>query len=92
MYRLRDLIVVFLCGGVLFGLGVWMGQSNEPVTVHAQVPYPGDRYEIFHNPFGSNSWYALKHDRQTGETWVLSGAYPERNDWMLLPEDDKREK
>lgn len=88
MYRLRDLIIVFLCGGLLFGLGVWMGQSNEPVTVHAQSAI--DRYQIFHNPY-HEGWYALKHDRQTGETWTLSGDKgAEDDEWFLLPEKDKR--
>ena len=90
MHRLRDLIVVFLCGGLLFGLGVWMGQSNEPVTVHAQAPYPGDRYQIFHNPYGNQSWYALKFDRQTGDVLVFDARRGSEDDeWVIYPEKTK---
>ena len=47
MHRLKDLIIVCLCGGLLFVAGIWVGKSDNPVTVHAQSTYPGDRYQIF---------------------------------------------
>ncbi len=91
MYKLRDLIIVFLCGGLLFGLGVWMGQSNEPVTVHAQAPSPGDRYQVVHNPYAGDSWYALKLDLQTGDTWVFDAEDGGADDkWKRRPEVDER--
>jgi len=91
MYRLRDLMLVFVCGGLLFGLGVWTGQSVDPFSVHAQSQ--ADRYEIYHNPFGAGSFYALKFDRQTGDLWILSANKGAEDDaWLLLPEEDKRKK
>lgn len=89
MYRLKDLILVFLCGGLLFGLGVWVGQSNEPMTVQAQSTYP-DRYLVSHGAYGG-SWFAVKLDRQTGDVWVLDSQGDVTDDeWHLLPENDKR--
>ncbi len=91
MYRVRDLMLALVSGGLLFGSGVWTGQSIDPLAVHAQSQ--ADRYEIYHNPLGTNRWYTLKHDRQTGDTWVLSGKGGADNDeWLLLPEKDKRKK
>ena len=95
MYRLRDLMLLFVCGGLLFGFGVWTGQYTQPDTVQAQSSsdYPNDRYEIYHNPFGQQPWYALKFDRQTGEVWVLSADRGASDDeWLLLPEKDKKKK
>ncbi len=91
MYRVRDLMLALVSGGLLFGSGVWTGQSIDPLAVHAQSQT--DRYEIYHNPFGTQSWYALKHDRQTGDTWVLSvDKEADDDEWLLLPEEDKRNK
>jgi hypothetical protein len=91
MYRLKDLIVVFLCGGLLFGAGVWVGQSNAPVTVHAQAPDPGNRYQVFHNPYAQDSWYALKLDLQTGDTWIFDAEDGGADDkWKLRPVEDER--
>ena len=90
MYRLRDLILVFFCGGLLFGVGVWVERSNNPVTVHAQAPYPGDRYQIFHNPYAGDSWYALKLDLQTGDTWIFDAEDGGADDkWKQRPEVDE---
>ena len=90
MYRLKDLIVVFLCGGLLCGLGVWIGQSNDPVTVHAQASNPGNRYQIFHNSYAGDSWYALKLDLQTGDTWIFDAEDGGADDkWKLRPEEDQ---
>ncbi len=93
MYRLRDLMLLFVCGGLLFGFGVWTGQYTQPETVQAQSSsdYPNGRYGIYHNSFGPQSFYALKIDRQTGEVWVLSANKGAGGDeWVLLPEKDKR--
>ena len=89
MYRLRDIIVAFSCGGLLLGLGVWVGQLDEPVTVHAQSAV--DRYQVFHNPYAGDSWYALKLDTQTGDTWIYDAEDGGADDkWKLRPVVDER--
>jgi hypothetical protein len=90
---LRDLIIVFLCGGLLFGVGVWVGQSNEPVTVHAQSPTPEGYfpYGISSAAYGNGHWYALKLNHQSGEVWVLDSRNGSSDDkWKILPEEKRR--
>ena len=93
MYRLRDLALVFVCGGLLFGLGVWIGQSTDPLIAHAQSTAPTGGYTLFSSPYGSRSWYALKYNHRTGDVWVLDAERGSEDDeWTLLPEVDKTKK
>ncbi len=93
MYKLRDLTLVFVCGGLLFGLGVWIGQSTDPLIAHAQSTSLGGDYLLFSSPYGKSSWYALKYNLKTGDVWVLDAERGSEDDeWLLLPETDKTKK
>ena len=84
MYRLRDLTLVFVCGGLLFGLGVWIGQSTDPLIAHAQSTSPVGDYILFSSPYGEDSWYALKYNQGTGDVWVLDARRGvEDDEWLL---------
>jgi len=93
MYRLKNLTLVFVCGGLLLGLGVWIGQSTDPLIAHAQSTAPAGDYTLFSSPYGSQSWYALKYNLRTGDVWVLDARKGvEDDEWLLLPETDKTKK
>ena len=84
MYRLRNLTLVFVCGGLLFGLGVWIGQSTNPIITHAQSTSSAGDYILFSSPYGEDSWYALKYNRGTGDVWVLDARRGvEDDEWLL---------
>ena len=84
MYRLRNLTLVFVCGGLLFGLGVWIGQSTDPLIAHAQSTSPVGDYILFSSPYGEDSWYALKYNHGTGDVWVLDARKGvEDDEWLL---------
>ena len=82
-----------ILGGIgLFLLGFVAGTGLDAVKAQ-QHASPELAWEIYHAPFGMHSFYAIKHNRVTGETWVLSGEKGAEDDrWLLLPEEDKRSK
>jgi len=75
---------------VVFVLGLLVGSNLGTVRAQGDLQ-PEQAWEINHGPFGQHSFYAIKHNRLTGETWVLSGDKGAQDDsWLLLPEKDKR--
>ena len=76
----------------LFLAGYVIGQ--RPGIVRAQqVTATEGAWEIHDSPFGQQSFYVIKHNRITGQTYVLSGARGAAHDkWLLLPEEDKNKK
>ena len=89
MSKIKDLILVMMIGTLLFGLGVWVDQSDTSV-VHAQSGDPY-RYQLVNGTYGEQRCYAIKLDRQTGNTEILTVVKDCGNDkWRLLLLDDKR--
>ena len=95
MYSLKDLLLAFLCGGLLFALGVWTEQQRHPRTVRAQSNTPSEeylRYEVQSHASVDN-WYAIKLDRKTGQVWTYDAeGRGSDDDWHLRPEHDDRKK
>ena len=91
MSKTKDLILAMLFGALLFGLGMWVSQSDTVVQAQGGEP---DRYQLAHGSYSSTDtqrFYAIKLDRQTGETQVLSvKGHASDDKWMLLPLEDKR--
>ncbi len=76
--------VLLLLVGFLVGTGFDVVKAQQNIE-------PEQAWEINHSPFGQHSFYVVKHNRLTGETWVLSGAKGAKDDsWLLLPHKDKR--
>ena len=97
MVKIKDLTLVMMVGALLFGVGVWVGRSDTSI-VHAQglkAWAEGEsqggtpsRYELIaHSPFGTESFYAIRLDRQTGEPqmYTLGGKK-----WRVYPVVDER--
>ncbi len=85
MQRLKDGLVGFLLGGLVFLAGMWMGSSPESALAHDTH---GDRYMIYTSPYDEHSWYALKLDRTTGEVLVLDAKKGSGGDkWKLIPQE-----
>jgi len=81
-----------LSGASLLLVGFLVGSGLDVVRAQQDMK-PELAWEIYHSPFGTHSFYAIKHNRVTGETWVLSGEKGAEDDrWLLLPEEDKRSK
>ena len=81
MRRLKDCLVGFLLGGLVFLAGVWAATPRQSV----QAQEYGDRYIIHTSPYDEHSWYALHLDRQTGEVWVLDAKKGAGGDkWKLV--------
>ena len=77
---------------VVFMLGTLVGSNLSVVRAQGDIQ-PAQAWEINHSAFGQSSFYVVKHNRLTGETWVLSGERGAQDDsWLLLPEKDKRAK
>ena len=86
MLKIKDLISVMIIGALLFGVGVWVGQSDTSI-VHAQglkawaedesqggAPY---RYQLVNgNTSQRNTAYALRLDRKTGR--LTSGHWAQK--------------
>jgi hypothetical protein len=50
-------------------------------------------WEFHSAPFGQQSFYAIKFNRTTGESWILSAEKGAQNDkWLRLPSEDKTER
>ncbi len=76
----------------LFCLGFLVGTGFDVANAQ-QNTKPEQAWEINHSPFGQHSFYVIKHNRLTGETWVLSGERGAKDDsWLLLPHKDKSTK
>ena len=74
----------------LFALGVFAGSALHAVWADSsEVQQAGDwAWEVTAGPFGAKSFYAVKFNRQTGETWILSAERGAENDkWLLLPQE-----
>ena len=95
MYNLRDLLLAFLCGGLVFALGMATEKYSRPLAVQAQSGPSGEeslRYEVQSNA-STDNWYALKLDRKTGEVWTFDAeGRGSDDDWHLRPEHDDRKK
>lgn len=77
---------------VVFMLGTLVGSNLAVVRAEGDIQ-PAQAWEIYHSAFGNQSFYVIKHNRLTGEAWVLSAEKGSEDDsWMLLPEKDKRAK
>lgn len=68
-------------------VGVVIGFLMNHTAVHAQSDPAAGAWEISHGAWGTQSWYAIKHNRITGEVWVLSAQKGIDGDsWLKLPE------
>jgi hypothetical protein len=97
--RLRDVLAGFILGTAFSLVMTWFGMIQIPdPAVYAQaqsVPMqtaPADsRFTLAAGAYGEDSFYAVKVDQQTGQTWVLTGKKGATDDeWIILPEKDKR--
>ena len=92
MVKIKDLVLVMVVGALLFGVGVWVGRSDTSI-VHAQS---GDhhRYQLAHGAYTENDkafFYAIRLDRQTGDSQVLTvERHASDDEWLVLPVKDKR--
>ncbi len=80
----RMLVAVsLLLVGFLVGTGLDVVKAQQNIE-------PEQAWEINHAPFGQHAFYVIKHNRLTGETWVLSADKGAKDDaWLLLPHKDK---
>ena len=78
-----------LVAALLLLVGFLVGTGLDVVKAQQSIE-PEQAWEINHSPFGQHSFYVVKHNRLTGETWVLSGERGAKDDkWLLLPHKDK---
>ena len=76
-----------LVGVLLLGLGFVLGGGGR---LQAHQEGAEGLWEIHHSPYATQSFYVIKHNALTGETWILDankGAGD--NIWMMLPEGDR---
>ena len=96
MSKTKDLILAMLFGAMLFGLGMWVSQSDTVVEAQGSgMPvlkrYDPDRYQFGFGTYGQQSIYAFRFDRQTGDTQVLTHTGNKNKDkWVSYPFEDKR--
>ncbi len=77
-----SMLLVGLVGG--HGLRLLNAQGLE-----SDVP---DVWEIQALPYGQQSFFVIKHNVRSGETWVLDARKGVEDDaWLLLPEIDRRQ-
>jgi hypothetical protein len=83
----------FVVAIVCVVVGIVIGFAIEHSTVRAQSEPVQGPWEIYHGSFGQQSFYAIKQNRSTGETWVLSATRGAADDlWLKLPEEVKQPK
>ena len=84
--RLRDIALAL----IMLVIGLCAGYAMQPASVEAQN---ADIWELQSGSFGSQSFFAIKLNRSTGETWVLSGERGATDDrWLQLPEEKVQKK
>ncbi len=75
-----------LAGVLLLGLGFVLGGGGR---LEAGQETPEGYWEIHHAPYAEQSFYVIKHNPETGETWVLDARRGSEDDvWKQLPEGD----
>ena len=74
--------LVLILGAFLLGHG-WDTARAQQATGANQA------WEIYHSAYGNNSFYVLKHNRLTGETFLLDAIGGADDDaWFLIPGGD----
>ena len=77
-----------LAGVLLLGLGFVLGGGGR---LEAGQESPEGYWEIHTGPYGQQSFYVIKHNPETGETWILDAAKGAEDDaWFMAPEEDRQ--
>ena len=73
-----------LAGLLLLGLGFVLGGGGR---LEAGQESAEGYWEISAGPYGQYSFYVIKHNPDTGETWVLDAVKGSEDDvWVVVPE------
>lgn len=84
--QLRNVAV----GAITLIIGLCAGYAMQPARAE---PQGADTWELQSGAFGERSFFAIKMNRVTGETWVLSGERGATDDrWLQLPEEKVQKK
>lgn len=86
--QLRSVVV----GLVAIALGIVLGQSVQLLNAQeSEREQPAGPWRIHHGPYGGNenSFYVLKINQVTGETWVLDARQgAEDDEWFRPPKKE----
>ncbi len=74
-------------GVLLVGVGFLAGVSIQ--RTDAQESSASSNWEIYASAYGQQSFFVVKHNRNTGETLILNGAKTKAKEWQKLPVKDE---
>ena len=74
-------------GILLVSVGFLVGLSIQ--RTDAQESSASSNWEIYASPYGQQSFFVVKHNRETGDTLILNGAKTKAKEWQKLPVKDE---
>ncbi len=73
--------ILLTIAGFLIGVSIQHTDAQESSV--------SPNWEIYASPYGSQSFFVVKHNRETGDTLILNGRTGKAEEWLQLPVKDE---